>query len=88
MNLTLKPEVQKLITERVSSGRYSTPEDVIAAAVMALDQQEQFGDFKPGELDKLLAQGERSIQQEGTLDGDEAFRRRQERRTRQRKPPR
>lgn len=85
MILSLKPDVQKLIEEQVSSGKYSTPEDVVAAAIMALDQQEQFGDFEVGELDTLLAEGERSIEQEGTLDGHEAFQLRCQRRAQQRK---
>ncbi len=63
-----------LLIEWVNSGQYSSPEDVAAAAIMALDQQEQFGDFEANELNNLLAEGERSIEQEGTLDGDEAFR--------------
>jgi Arc/MetJ-type ribon-helix-helix transcriptional regulator len=82
MNLT--PDVQKLIDERVKSGKYATPEDVVLAALLTLDQQEQFGDFAPGELAELLGEGERSIARDGTLDGDEAFRKRRERRTRAR----
>ena len=82
MNLT--PDVQKLIDERVKSGKYATPEDVVLAALLTLDQQEQFGDFAPGELAELLGKGERSIARDGTLDGEEAFRKRRERRTRAR----
>jgi antitoxin ParD1/3/4 len=85
MTLSLGPDLQKLIDERVSSGRYSSPEDVVAAAVRALDQQERFGDFAAGELDTLLAEGEQSLAQDSGLDGDEAFRRRFERRAQQRK---
>jgi Arc/MetJ-type ribon-helix-helix transcriptional regulator len=84
MNLSLSTSVQKLIDERVKSGKYATPEDVVAAAILTLDQQEQFGDFEPGELDRLLEEGEQSIEQEGTLDGDKAFRMRRERRGRPR----
>lgn len=73
MILSLKPAVQQLIEEQVTSGKFSSPEDVVAAAVMALEQREQFGDFETGELDDLLAEGERSVEQDGTLDGDEAF---------------
>ena len=80
MNLSLNPEVQRLIDERVKSGKYATPEDVIVAALLSLDQQEQFGDFAPGELDELLAEGELSIAENGTLDGDEAYQLRRERR--------
>ncbi len=80
MKLSLGSELQKLIDERVQSGKYATPEDVVAAAILTLEQQERFGDFEPRELDKLLADGERSIAQEGTLDGDEAFEARTRRR--------
>ncbi|MGH9550696.1 MAG: ribbon-helix-helix domain-containing protein [Terriglobales bacterium] len=86
MNLSLDPEVQKLIDERVKSGRYGSAEDVIAAALLTLDQQERVGDFGPGELDALLAEGEQSIEKEGTLDGDEAFRKRRARRDSKRSP--
>jgi hypothetical protein len=54
---------------------------VLAAAMASLDQQERFGDFESGELDELLGEGELSIEQEGTLDGEESFRRRRVRRT-------
>ena len=87
MNISLDPELQKIIDERVTSGRYATPEDVLAAALTTLNQQEQAGDFAPGELDEFLAEGERSVQQEGTLDGDEAFQQRRERRQQFRKQP-
>ena len=82
MNLSLDPEVVKLINERVRSGEYASPEDVITAAIMTLVQQESLGDFDTGELDRLLAEGEQSIEQDGTLDGDQALSLRQERRHR------
>ena len=68
MNLSLPAQIQKLIEERVRSGKYRTAEDVVAAAVATLEQQENSGDFEPGELDRLLAEGEAS----GTpLDGEQ-----------------
>jgi Arc/MetJ-type ribon-helix-helix transcriptional regulator len=85
MNLSLNPDVQKLITQRVNSGKFATPEDVVAAAIIALDQQEQFGEFDVGELDDLLAEGERSIEQDGILAGGQALLFRRERRAAQRK---
>ena len=80
MNLTLQPELIKLIEKQVAAGRFSTPEEVVAAAVHALEQGEEFGEFVPGELSEMLSDGEKSIEQEGTLDGDDAFRERQRRR--------
>jgi Arc/MetJ-type ribon-helix-helix transcriptional regulator len=87
MILSLQQDVQRQIDDRVNSGKYSSPEDVVAAAIMALEQQERFGDFGAGELDELLAEGERSIAQEGTLDGDEAYRLRCRRRADRRSSP-
>lgn len=84
MNLSLNPELRKLIDDRVQSGAYASPEDVIAAAVVSLAQQEQFGDFASGELDELLAEGEKSIEQEGALDGDDAHHLRRQRRAQRR----
>ena len=80
MKLELKPGVQKQIDERVKSGRYASAEDVVAAALVTLDQQERSGDFEAGELDRLLEEGERSMEEHGTLDGDEAFNGRKARR--------
>jgi antitoxin ParD1/3/4 len=80
MNVTLKPDFQRLIDERVNSGQYASAEEVVEAAVLALDQFEKFGKFATGELDQLLAEGEQSIERESTLDGHEAFLRRAQRR--------
>jgi len=87
MNLSLEPDVQKLIDERVKSGKYSSPEEVVEAAIMALEQLEYFADFDAGELDGLLAEGEQSIQRDGTLDGEEAYRVRAQRRAQRRNSP-
>lgn len=80
MDLTLSASLKSRIEERVNSGRYASAEDVLTAAIIALDQQEQFGDFRPGELDKFLQAGEKSIERGGTLDGDEALAARRARR--------
>lgn len=79
MKLTLKARVEKKISARVKSGKYDTPEDVVAAAIMTLDQQEKFGDFAPGELNAFIAKAEQDIKKNGTLDGDYAYQLRRKR---------
>jgi Arc/MetJ-type ribon-helix-helix transcriptional regulator len=79
MQLALDPTILKLISDRVKSGKYRSAEDVVTAAVVNLKQVEEFGDFRPGELDALLAEGEKSIQEHGLLDGEEAFEARKKR---------
>ena len=80
MKLELTPAMKRRIDKRVKSGQYASPEDVVSAAMMTLEQQEQFGDFAPNELDRLLEKGEQSISRNGTLDGDAAFRQRRAKR--------
>ena len=80
MQITLPSDVEAAVRTRVDSGAFASPEDVVRAALVALQQHEQFGDFAPGELDGLLAEGEASIAKEGTLDGDKAFEARRARR--------
>lgn len=86
MNLQLPADLEKLIEDRVRAGRYATPVDVVAAALQSLDQQDCAGDFAPGELDALLAEGERSIQEQGTLDGEEAYQQRRRKRSQDHAP--
>jgi putative addiction module CopG family antidote len=70
MNLALPPQIQGLIDERVRSGKYQTAEDVVAAAIASLDQQERYGDFLQEEVDSLIEQGESGGD---SLDGEEVL---------------
>lgn len=60
MNMPITPDVQRLIERRMASGHYATPDDVLRAALHSLEQEEELGEFVPGELDALLAEGEQS----------------------------
>lgn len=80
MHLAIDPEMQRLIDEKLRTGQYGSAEDVVRAGLAALKQQDFSGDFHAGELDALLAEGERSITDHGTLNAGEALRARRERR--------
>lgn len=70
MHVSLSTELQRFVEEKLASGAYATPEDVLQAAVASLRQSERFGDFTPGELDLLLAEGECSLNQGGAVSGE------------------
>jgi putative addiction module CopG family antidote len=53
MELTLKPEVEALIQEQLSSGRYQDPSDVIETALHALAD----GTALKGNLDDFIQEG-------------------------------
>ena len=77
MSQYLNATSRTLIEERMKRGGYASPDELAAAALASLDQHECFGDFEPGELARLLAEGETSGE---FFDGDEALAARRRRR--------
>jgi len=73
MNISLSPDLQRLVQDEVESGAYETPEDVVAAALVTLQQVREYNDFAPGELDKLLEAGKKRSELEGTIPADQVF---------------
>jgi Arc/MetJ-type ribon-helix-helix transcriptional regulator len=80
MNLILPADIQKLIDERVDSGKYQTPEEVVAAAITQLDQQESVGKLAASELELLypgikekLAEGLAAARASRFVDGEVLF---------------
>jgi len=64
-----KPEFEQFVREKVNGGEYPSPTAVIEAALSRLMSDE----FAPGELDRLIAEGEASIAKHGLRDVDEVF---------------
>jgi putative addiction module CopG family antidote len=73
MDVSLDPELLRLIDEHIRSGRYATADEVMQAGLGALLQQESCGDFASGELNALLAEGERSIEGGHAVNVDEVM---------------
>jgi putative addiction module CopG family antidote len=46
MNVQLSPQTQKLLEDRLKSGAYASPDDVVRAALEALNESEVY--FGPG----------------------------------------
>jgi antitoxin ParD1/3/4 len=65
-NVSLTPELDAQVAERVASGRYENASEVFRAALRALEQQEQVDTVKLRQLEKDLDEGENS----GDFEGD------------------
>jgi putative addiction module CopG family antidote len=74
MQLAVPQDVQQFIDEAVKSGRFSTPQDVVLAALQRM-RQDMETDFEEGELDSLIEEGEADIAAGRVLDEDEVFQR-------------
>jgi antitoxin ParD1/3/4 len=42
MNVLLKPEIEKFVTEKVQAGQYANPSDIVNQALEVLRDQEEF----------------------------------------------
>jgi antitoxin ParD1/3/4 len=71
MNVSLDPELQKFVDEKVSAGEYPSADEVVRAGLKRLMHED---DFAPGELNALIAVGEAELQRGETVDGEEVFR--------------
>jgi antitoxin ParD1/3/4 len=75
MDVTLKPELQKLIEDEIKSGRSTDPNEFLNRAiyhyVIARDLGEE---YTVEEIDRLIDEGLDDIRHGDTVDGDEAFR--------------
>jgi Arc/MetJ-type ribon-helix-helix transcriptional regulator len=74
MNLELPPDSAEFVADQVRRGGFSSPEDVVVAALETFRADCQFGDFTPDELNRLLEEGERSAAERGWYAGDDARR--------------
>lgn len=70
MAVALSTETQRLIEERVKRGGYASADELVQAGLASLEQREAIGEFKPGEMDSLLEDGERSGP---PVDGEQAL---------------
>jgi Arc/MetJ-type ribon-helix-helix transcriptional regulator len=76
MVVSLKPELQKLVDEKVKAGVFPSAEALVNSAVAQVVGDD---DLQPGELQALLAIGEQQARDGKLVDGEEAFARLQAR---------
>ena len=72
MTVQLNPEIEKYVTEKVSSGLYSSSLDVIAAGIHLLQEKEDTPSLRLQELRRELDRGIEQADRCELMDG-EAF---------------
>lgn len=60
MNVSLTPELEKLVERKVKTGRYQTASEVIREALRALEERDQLAMLRLTELRKEVQKGLRS----------------------------
>ncbi len=57
MNISLTPELEKLVNEKVANGLYNSPSEVVCEALMLLKEQDTLKQMRLEELRKEVALG-------------------------------
>ena len=60
MNVSLTPELEKLVERKVKTGRYQTASEVVREALRALEERDQVAMLRLTELRKEVQKGLRS----------------------------
>lgn len=80
MQISIPPQIAKLVEDRVRSGQYGRAEDVLAAAMTSLEQRERADGLGRAELEALypglkqkLAEGIAAADAGNLSDGEDFF---------------
>ena len=61
MNVSLTPELEELVQEKVRSGRYNSASEVVREALRLLEEQDELRAVRLEEVRKKIAQGLASL---------------------------
>ncbi len=73
VNVSLTPELEELIHERVRSGRYSSASEVVREALRLLADRDELRELRMAEIRAKVAEGLESLDRGEALPGDEVF---------------
>ena len=77
MNVSLTPELEQFVRQKVDSGLYNSSSEVVREALRLLEERERLKEWKLDELRRAIQEGIRSLEVgEGTpFDAEDVIRR-------------
>ena len=75
MNITLTPELTRLIKDKIATGRYRSPSEVVSDALRRLAASDRSREERLTELRRKIAEGLASSEAGRLVDGPAAIRR-------------
>ena len=79
MNVSLTPELEKLVSQKVASGDYASPAEVIEEGLRLLSEQDQILQLKLDRLRRDIAIGLEQLKAGTGIPGEQVFQDLQER---------
>jgi len=73
MNIALTPELEKLVEEKVKSGRYQSASAVISEGLRLLQSRDQYQELRLQEVRAKIQQGLDQLDRGEGLDGEQVY---------------
>lgn len=73
MNILLSKELERLIQDKVKSGRYLSASEVVGEALRLLDERDRIQEARLAELKAKIREGIEASEQGEVIDGEEFF---------------
>ncbi len=73
MNISLTPELEQLVKDKVNSGRYHSVSEVMGEALRLLDERDRIREQRLAELKAKIQVGIEALDRGEVVDGEEVF---------------
>jgi antitoxin ParD1/3/4 len=73
MNVSLTPALEKLVQQKVESGRYRSASEVVREALRLMEEHDQIQNLHKDEIRKKIAAGMASLRAGRSVDGEAVF---------------
>ncbi|MEH2399766.1 type II toxin-antitoxin system ParD family antitoxin [Nostoc sp.] len=73
MNISLTPELEQLVKDKVSSGKYHSVSEVMGEALRLLEERDRIRDQRLAELKAKIQIGIEELERGEGIDGEEVF---------------
>ncbi|MEA5601216.1 type II toxin-antitoxin system ParD family antitoxin [Nostoc sp. UHCC 0252] len=73
MNISLTPELEQLVKDKVSSGKYHSISEVMGEALRLLEERDRIRDQRLAELKAKIQVGIEELERGEGIDGEEVF---------------
>ena len=73
MNVHLTPELERMVQNKVKTGRYNSASEVMREALRLMDERDQLKAMQKEALRKKIAAGLKSLDEGRFVDGEEFF---------------
>ncbi|PHM09976.1 type II toxin-antitoxin system ParD family antitoxin [Nostoc sp. 'Peltigera malacea cyanobiont' DB3992] len=73
MNVSLTPELEQLVKDKVNSGRYHSVSQVMGEALRLLDERDRVQEQRLAELKAKIQVGIEELERGEGIDGEEVF---------------